>query len=193
MSVEPVLPLKSLRRTVLLSSSPQSNTPKEQSLTLFIWEIEWVQLYIVAFSVIPSLVFSFASCLSPSAHPLRQPVPDGRPLPEVVPALRAGGQSGLANRATEGKATFLKDIALFDRVGRNTEYFKRGELKFTAQRYIIQERTMFDDLRRGYTEDFQGLIEFERTFKDCPKKAPKIKRFCVFGLFGLQNDLESEI
>ncbi len=53
-----------------------------------------------------------------------------------------------------------------------------------------QEQTMFDDLRRGFTEDFQGLTEFE---KDRPKKTPKFKRFCVFGLFDLQNDLESQI
>ena len=58
---------------------------------------------------------------------------------------------------------------------------------------LKQEQTMFDDLRRGFTEDFQGLTEFERTFKDRPKKAPKFKRFCVFGLFDLQNDLESQI
>ncbi len=36
-----------------------------------------------------------------------------------------------------------------------------------------QEQTMFDDLRRGFTEDCQGLTEFDRTFKDRPKKAPK--------------------
>ncbi len=56
-----------------------------------------------------------------------------------------------------------------------------------------QEQTMFDDLRRGLTEDFQGLTEYESTFKDHPKKAPKFKRFCDFGLFDLQNDLESQI
>ncbi len=33
-----------------------------------------------------------------------------------------------------------------------------------------QEQTMFDDLRRGFTEDFQGLTEFERTLKDQEKK-----------------------
>ena len=40
-----------------------------------------------------------------------------------------------------------------------------------------QEQTMFDDPRRGFTEDFQGLTEFKRTFKDHPKKHQNISYF----------------
>ena len=38
-----------------------------------------------------------------------------------------------------------------------------------------QEQIMFDDLRRGFTEDFEGLTEFERTFKDRPPKKKTTK------------------
>ncbi len=68
----------------------------------------------------------------------------------------------------------------------------RRRRKQQRRRTREQEQTMFNDLRRGFTEDFHGLTEFERTFKDCqrsPKKAPKFKRFCVFGLFDLQKFL----
>ncbi len=51
---------------------------------------------------------------------------------------------------------------------------------------------MFEDLRRRFTEDFQGLTEFERAYKEY-KKAPKLKLFCVFGFFDLQNDLKLQI
>ncbi len=54
-------------------------------------------------------------------------------------------------------------------------FFKKVFFTFTPALFE-QEQTMFDDLRRGFTEDFHGLTKFERTFKDCqrsPKKAKK--------------------
>ena len=40
-----------------------------------------------------------------------------------------------------------------------------------------KEQTMFDDLRHGFTEDFQGLTAFERTFKDRPKMQQNLSYF----------------
>ncbi len=35
-----------------------------------------------------------------------------------------------------------------------------------------QEQTKFDDLRRGFIEDFQRLAKFKRTLSKCTKKSP---------------------
>ncbi len=47
---------------------------------------------------------------------------------------------------------------------------------------------MFDDLRRGFTKDIQGLTEFKRS--KIAQKSTIFKRFC---LFDLQNDLKIQI
>ncbi len=46
-----------------------------------------------------------------------------------------------------------------------------------------QEQTKFYDLRRGITEDFQRLANFQRTLSKSNKKSLIFERFCVFDLF----------
>ncbi len=53
-----------------------------------------------------------------------------------------------------------------------------------------QEQTMFDDLWRGFTEDFQGLTEIERTFKDRPKKHQNLSEFAFLAFLTLKMTLK---
>ncbi len=49
---------------------------------------------------------------------------------------------------------------------------------------------MFDDLRRGFTEDFQELTEFEGTFKDRPKKHQNLSNFAFLAFLSFKMTLK---
>ena len=49
---------------------------------------------------------------------------------------------------------------------------------------------MFDDLRRGFTEYFQGLTEFERTFKDRQKKHQNLSDFAFLAFLTFKMTLK---
>ncbi len=67
---------------------------------------------------------------------------------------------------------------------------KRERPTFPPFSKIEQEQTMFDDLRRGFTEDFQGLTEFERTFKDRPKKHQNLSDFAFLAVLTFKRTLK---
>ena len=53
-----------------------------------------------------------------------------------------------------------------------------------------KKQTMFNDLRRGFKEDFHGLTEFERTFKDHPKKKQYLSDFAFLAFLAFKMTLK---
>ncbi len=51
---------------------------------------------------------------------------------------------------------------------------------------IKQEQTMFYDLRRGITEEFQRLTKLKRTLSKTTKNHHNLGRLCIFEFFDLQ-------
>ncbi len=50
-----------------------------------------------------------------------------------------------------------------------------------------QEQTKFDDLRRGFTEDFKRLAKFKRTLSKSTKKVTNFKQFAFLAFFDLHK------